>query len=138
MSADTTRPDFSPFTEDEIKPFRKLATSLKLTGIAQILCAVFLMTLGLMGFETASKINSSLLLLAAMLFFVGGGMFVAGRAFGQAVSGGGDKNSLIDGVRRLASGYELVAAFFLVAAIVFGARLIVFAVQVMNKASGSA
>ena len=62
MSADTTRPDFSPFTEDEIKPFRKLATSLKLTGIAQILCAVFLMTLGLMGFETASKINSSLLL----------------------------------------------------------------------------
>ncbi len=136
MSADATRPDFPPFTEEEIKPFRKLAGSLKLAGIAQILCSIFLMALALLGFETASKINSSILLLAAMLFFVGGRTLAAGRAFGRAVSGGVNKNTLIDGVRRLASGHEFVAAFFLVAVIVFGARLIGFAVQIISKASG--
>lgn len=137
MSADATRPDLPPFTEDQIKPFRKLANALKLTGIAQTLCAIFLMALALMGFETANKINSSLLLLAGMLFFVGGGMFVTGRAFAKSVSGDGDKDALLDGVRRLASGHECVAAFFLVAAIVFGARVIGFTVQVISKASGS-
>ena len=134
MSADITRPGFPPLTVDEMKPFRKLADSLKLTGVAQLACAAFLVALGLMGFETANKINSSLLLLAAILFFSGGGMLAAGRAFGHAVSGEGDKASLVEGIRRLASGHAIVAAFFLLAAIVFGARLISFAAQVIGNA----
>lgn len=117
-------------------PFRKLAGALRTAGIAQVVCAAFLVVLGFMGFETTSKINSSLLLIAAVLLFTGGGSLTSGRAFGQAVAGGGNKLALVEGVRRLAGGYAIVAAFFVLAAIVFGARLAMFVVQVAGREGG--
>ena len=124
MSPTTSGPDASQFTADERTQFRKLASSLRVSGIAQLVCSACLAVLAFMGYDTPEKVNGDLLMLAVIFFVVGGALTATGASLGKAMSG--DRLALADGLRKLANVHGTIMFVFAIGAVGLLVRLALF------------